>query len=174
MKLITNLKKNLPVLLIASTLVLILVVFIGAKNNSRVNKPLDLESKPINLKEFKSSNLNFSIQIPSEFSAQERSNSVEISSSNGKLYIDRNGTNFENLKDYLDDLDRRNKTIIVKDESLVINSYDSRIRLLEFSTGETQKEFVIFVDGIVYYLFTNDETLYNFLDQIAQSFRYTP
>jgi len=168
-------KRNYFIILLASVLVVILAVLIGVRESSKVTIRPTPTPQGGNLKEYKSDILDFTVRVPNNFSVQEKSSSVEIISSGGSLYVDRNGTNFENLKDYINDLDRRNnKSKISVERSLIIDGYEGQVRLINGDSGDFQKEYMIFVDGIVYVIFTNKEPLFNDLDQIAQSFRYTP
>src|SRR3989338_6411931 len=58
---------------------------------------------------------------------------------------------------------------------LIINGLNSLSRIIKFSEeGIIQKSYYIYVNNSVYILSTKSESLYLALDQIAQSFRYTP
>ena len=126
------------------------------------------------LKTFQSKLMKFSIATPAEFDSVENLGRVTISASQGKLYVDRNATNFYNLDDYLIDLNNRNKPEVLNENEELIDNYQAVSRLIRFGTGEVQKEIIIFADGWIYNIFTNVESLYSNLDQIAQSFRYAP
>jgi len=81
------------------------------------------------------------------------------------------------LGEYLDYADSKNeiKSTSGKKE-LVINGYQAASRN-EVRGGINKKAYYIYVsdvDKIVYVFSTKSESLYSDLDQIAQSFRYTP
>lgn len=164
---------------IIAALVLISGYFMLSKNGIPNITPKTLQvsspSPTPQFKTFKSSSvMKFTIDVPSNFSVEENLGRVKITAPDGQIFIDRNGTNFNNLKDYLKDLDMKNKTQILENKTTNINGYDATIRSLKFSSGENQKTFVIFANNWIYNIFTNSENLYSTLDQIAQSFRYTP
>lgn len=121
-------------------------------------------------KTFKSSSvLKFSIELPEGFKAEEKLGSVNIGSPEGQIYIDRNGTNFSNLADYLKDLEEKNRFILLDKKSLQING-------LSAIAGQVGKEksYFIYTENVVYNLTAKTEALFDDLDQIAQSFKYTP
>lgn len=168
-KLTTNLKKNFPIFLIASILIFILVVFIGAKNNSRVNKQSGLELQSISLKEFKSSEMDFSIDLPENFNVEEGSISIKLYSSNGEIWTYRNSTNFDNLTDYIENSRNNLGSRLTGRKSLTINGLQSVSGFID-----EEKLYFVYTDNRVYILSTKNADLYSDLDQIAQSFRYTP
>ena len=121
-------------------------------------------------KTFRSTSImKFSIDLPNGYKAQEKLGSVTISTPNGVLYIDRNGTNFIQLEDYIKDLGVKNKFVLTNKKSLRING-------LETITGIVGKEklYFIYSNYAIYTLSAKDEVMYNALDQIAKSFRYSP
>ena len=122
------------------------------------------------LKTFKSSStMDFTIQVPNNYQVNEKFGSVTISSNGGYIYIDMNGTNFNNINDYLNALHNDNKVILEKQKNMIIND----LQVVSGFIGK-DKNYYIYTDGIVYLLFTNSESLYANLDLIAQTFRYTP
>lgn len=125
-------------------------------------------------KTFQSKNLKFSINMPISYKTEEKLGKVIIATSKGEIYVDRNGTNFTNLKEYLSDLDAHNKNQILQDSPEMIDNYEASNRLLKYSSGEIQKLYTIYIDNWIYNIYTNSEALYNDLDQIARSFKYTP
>ena len=60
-------------------------------------------------KPFESKLMKFKITLPQELTIEEKFGRVTISSGSGKIYIDRNGTNFDSLKSYITDLSVKNK-----------------------------------------------------------------
>lgn len=167
------------ILILVSAVVLFVLsgIMTTEKNSTVQNTPEEITQNKngSNLKTFKSSSvMKFSINIPKNLEAEENLGRVTIISQYGKIYIERNGTNFANLKDYLNDLDVQNKPKILEENQRLINNNQGSIRLIKYGTGEIQKVIVIFSEGWIYNFYTNSETLYDDLDQIAQSFRYTP
>lgn len=121
-------------------------------------------------KKFQSSNvLKFSIILPNTYEIEEKFGSVNISTSKGKILISQNGTNFENLKDYIKNSRNNLETRIQNKNTLEINGMESI-----FGNIDREKVYLIYKDYTVYSLSTSSESLYDDLDQIAQSFRYAP
>lgn len=169
-------KLLLPVLIIT---VLIFGYFVLTKNNPNINKislfPLPRTSDE--MKTFQSRNLKFDLRIPSNFNAGDEPSRITINSSQGQIYVNRSGTQFKNLDSYLRNFDQTTSLKTDKDEELQINDLQARVRVLKNSdaspTGE-EKIYFIHVDNFVYKISTSEVALFDILDQIAQSFRYTP
>lgn len=163
----------LPIIIVC---ILIGGYFLANALKQKISRTQTTTSSPSSqeLKTFQSKIMKFSINTPIKFDSVENLGRATISSPEGKLYIDRNATNFDNLDDYLKDLNNRNKAEILTEEKKTVSDYQASSRSVRFSTGEVQKEIVIFADGWIYNFFTNEESLYDDLDQIAQSFRYIP
>lgn len=121
-------------------------------------------------KTFHSSNvMKFSISVPASYNVIEKLGAVTISTPNGKIYIDRNGTNFDNLEDYLEDLNQKNKTILSQKLNLKIDDL-----IVISGIIDKRKIYFIYKNYFVYTLSTDSEALFDDLDQIAQSFNYIP
>lgn len=120
-------------------------------------------------KTFQSTILKFSIEIPDRFTVSENSGRVVLSSTEGKIYIDRNGTNFSNIDDYVKDLSSKNKITLMSQERSITNGLESISGIVD-----ADKEYFIYTENWVYLLSTSSKSLYLDLDQIAQSFRYIP
>lgn len=127
-------------------------------------------------KEFKSSDLlDFTVDIPNGNLVTEKQSVVVISSSFGDITVYRNSTEFDNLGDYLKFVEEMNKLGVTARKSLVINGFDAQSSLIGLNNSEDrEKNYSIYVDSQIYVLSTSSEALYDDLDQIAQSFRYTP
>lgn len=169
--------------LILTIIILVIVViggFIGTKQfvgpgTTQITSETPPTSQPTELKTFKSQNLDFEIQIPQKFTPKDDVLSTELESPLGKITIIRNGTNFDNLQDYIRDFDSRRKLTSFDVKETIINGLDSLSRTVNFTQENVQqKSYYIYVENLVYILSTNSKSLYNDLDQIAQSFRYTP
>ncbi len=159
----TNQKQKILIIL-----VVILLVGVIASNKS-IPKNTQLQTNIIQTKTFQSKIMKFTIGLPSNYQGQEKLGSVTVSTPKGILYIDRNGTNFDNIEDYVQDLGKKNKFILSNKKNLQINS-------LEAIVGNTNREklYFIYSNYAVYTLSAKEEPLFPDLDQIAQSFRYTP
>ncbi|OGE45739.1 hypothetical protein A3B39_01970 [Candidatus Daviesbacteria bacterium RIFCSPLOWO2_01_FULL_37_10] len=125
-------------------------------------------------KPYQSMPMKFNVELPVKFQAVEKPGRITFSNTEGNIIIDRNGTNFISLKDYLVDLDSRNKVQISEETQLTINQYSATNRLIKYQSGEIQKIYIIFVSGFIYNFQTDSQSLYDDLDQIAKSFRYIP
>lgn len=127
-------------------------------------------------KNYYSKNLKFSIEIPSNFEIQEKFTSVVFKTKRDEITVSRNGTNFDNLEAHLDDLHKKNNSTLEKKQSLILNGLSSINGVLKFPGGPTegQKVYYFYADNAIYILSTSSKSFYDELDQIAQSFRYTP
>ncbi len=166
-------RKNTFSILVIVLFFLIIGVIVLNSQKSRIN-----EQRPQittnQIKTFQSKNLKFSISLKPDYKINEKAGRIELLNSGGVINIDRNGTNFDNLKEYLNDLDKRNRVEIVKEEYKTINNYSTVFRKLKFPSGEIQQGYTLFIDNWVYNIYSNVESLFTNLDQIVQSFRYTP
>lgn len=121
------------------------------------------------MKIYQSKTLKFRLNLPNEYQVEDKLGSVTISSDRGEIFIDRNGTNFENLEDYVIDLEDKNKYPLTSKKNLIINNLEAITGL-----GKNERIFFIYKEHFVYTISTTSKSLFNDLDQIAQSFRYTP
>lgn len=121
-------------------------------------------------KRFESKDLKFSISLPTDFLIEEKFNSIFLKSNDGEITVGRIGTNFDNLNDYLDNLSSLNNFTIENKENLTINNYSA---VKAYIKGATYY-FIYPSKWVVYSIFTKSQPLFGDLDQIAQSFRYTP
>ena len=171
-------KKNILFIALASTLVVSIFVYWKYLFKARETsiKTQNVETPEFGLNSFRSDNLDFTVYIiPQRFEIKEGLSYVEFRSGEGVVDSGRNdATGFEDLNGYLTDLDEINKTKDISEiRELEINGYPTRVRdevrgLVKF------RMYYIYVDDWVYVFSTKSESLYSDLDQIAQSFRYTP
>lgn len=128
------------------------------------------------IKTFQSKNLKFTINIPAYLQIEEKFTTVILKSNNTQIVLSRIATNFENLEDYLNDLSIKNKLVIEDREVKTINNLNSVTANIKASVNrdKNEKVYFIYVDNWIYSLTTDSESLYDDLDQIAQSFKYTP
>ena len=108
----------------------------------------------------------FTIEIPSGFQAEEKASLVSINSKNGSIKIGFVGTNYKTLTDHLSD--PRNNIIkkLQNQEKLTINGLESINGFLS-----NEKNYFIYSNYAVYFIYTDSSQLYPDLDQIAQSFQ---
>lgn len=162
-------------LLLPIIIVLVLAGGYFVANQSIIQKKILPTQSPspsppsLELKTFQSKTMKFSIDLPDEFLAEEKLGSVTISTPEGEIYIDKNGTNFDSLEPYLKDLSLKNRFSLVDRKNLAINELSS----ISGTTGE-EKTYFIYKNNMVYTLNVKIKGLHDDLDQIAQSFRYTP
>ena len=116
-----------------------------------------------------SSTMKFSITLPVTYSVEEKFGKVTVVTPAGEIYINQIGTNYDNLEDFLQNVKERNKFSIKEERKLVIN--DLPATLWE-KTDE--RLYMLYRENTVYTISTKSKSLYDDLDQIAQSFRYTP
>lgn len=164
------------VLLLAASLTIFITgtFLIGRISNSN---PTPIQPSNSNNREyFHSNTLKFSVEVLPEYQVEEKNTYIDLKSGNLKINISRNGTNFEKISDYLESFDKKRMIVISSEEKVKILSYDSVKRIEVFKAGPIteQKVYFIYVDNWVYAISTSSEELYSDLDQIAQSFRYTP
>lgn len=120
-------------------------------------------------------NMKFSIEIPSDFVTEEASISVSLTSKEGVIEIIKNGTNYNSLQDYIEDFDTKRSLSVVESRKMQIDSHEALSRTIRFANNNiNQKSYYIYVNYNVYIFSTSSEALYDDLDQIVQSFRYTP
>ena len=130
-----------------------------------------------NLKTFQSKFLKFSILIPKSYETNETLSYVDLIQGQLKINISKNSTNFLKVTDYVNDFDKKRVRLNVKNEKIGnINELESISRLEEFTSGPItqQKIYYFYTDNKVYTISTSSPSLYPDLDQIAQSFHYTP
>lgn len=126
--------------------------------------------------EFTSVYLKFNLKIPNNFTGVDEPSRIALATQEGSVYIIRNGTQYKDLDTYLSNFDKNTKLNVIKDEKLLINGYQARLRVFDDTDVAQSKEkiYFIFIDNFVYKLSTTYESLFDDLDQVAQSFRYIP
>ena len=162
-------KGNIAVILICVVALLLALVVLFKKNTTpSIEQPPVEVTKQLS-KTFESKVMKFKITVSPEITVQENLGQVVISSSSGKLYVDRNGTNFSNLKDYINDLSIKNKANLQDLRYYTINNTEAASGLIG-----SEKNILLYSDGSVYLFTTNFPNLYPLLDQIVQTFKYLP
>lgn len=172
--------KSFLLLILVSVIIAIVAsgIIIAGKSSNTQNIPKETSQNKngSNLKTFKSSEtLKFSIKFPNNFTAEEKFSTVTLTSNNEIILISRNGTNLISLAKYLDYFDSKRKLTVNESEEIRIENYQAVARLVTFKEEKIkQKSIFIYIDNNVYIISTENEALFSDLDQIAQSFRYTP
>lgn len=120
--------------------------------------------------------LQLSLTIPTNSQIIEKTTFIDIILDKGKINVSRIATNFPDLSGYIKDFDSKRILEVSEEKQLSISGYPSISRIETFAKGPVSKQYVyfIYVNGWIYSLSTTSESLYNDLDQIAKSFRYTP
>lgn len=143
-------------------LISILVLSVVLKNNN------------IDDGSFDSKYLQFSVNLPNGFQATDETSRIVINSDDGQVTVTRNGTQYNDLESYMLDYDSKRKLISTDENSIIIDGYRALSRLVEFpDQNAKQKSYYVYIDNWVYIFSTSSEELYDDLDEIAHSFRYT-
>jgi len=177
MKINKTLRKNLIILIVAALAVGVILFLKGDKTSlpsqSRPNATIDTRERT---KIFQSKLLKLNIAVPTAFNVKDEGIRLLISNPDGMIILSRNGTQFNLLDDYIKDFDIKHKTQVLNEKMLTINSHPSFSRIIKYpgSTPVGDKIYFIYVGDAVYHISTSSPTLFDDLDQIAQSFRYTP
>lgn len=158
--------------------IIVVVIFVGATimalGSGNLYKNISNNQQTSN-RIYKSKTLKFSLLIPNKSDVVEGQTYVDITINGFLLDIVRNGTNFKSLKEYVKDFDTKKRISVSEEKSSTINGYQSISRIEEnIATSKKQKIYYVHVDNWVYSLSTSSEELFDDLDQIAQSFKYTP
>ncbi len=130
---------------------------------------------PRDYKIYDSKSMNISFEVPPESRLEDKFASVTVKENNGEILISRSGTNFNDLDSYLSDLHEKNRAMVIKSENLEIDGYESVKQALSNKSGEEnfRMTYFVFIKPRVYNFSTTSEDLYDELDQIAKSFKYT-
>ncbi len=121
-------------------------------------------------KTFRSSDvMDFTIEIPEGFEVEESMGSVVIKNLSGQIEISFIGSFYTNLDDHLSDSRNNLLKKLTDTEKMTINQLEVRKGFL----GK-EKNYFIYAQTRVYFLFTNAPVLYPVLDSIVNSFQYTP
>ena len=149
------------------SILFIAVYFSKASNNSYNQTANTYNSNETKI--YESKNLKISMEVPPSSEIVENLGSLIIKSEGGKISIGQNGTNFNNLNDYI--VNSRNNL-----QSRLLNRKELIINGLEAVSGDIDNEklYLIYTDYNVYHISTTSPELFGDLDEIAQSFKYTP
>lgn len=168
-------KKNnsFQFLLIVLTGLLIIFLIVVYFNNSYNQSQITNNSSAT--KTYESENLKFGIKVPRSFSVKSSNTGVDLVRLEGSIEIVRNGTNFDNLSDYISTFDARRNIVASEVKKISIDGRDVISRIVDLPEENIKKRsYYIYVDYSVYILSTSSSALFGELDKIAQSFKYTP
>lgn len=161
--------------------VIIIIVFVGAifvviKSEDLNHNQYISNNQPASSQIYKSKSLKLTINVPVGFQVEEKFTAVNLKIDKREIKIDRIGTNFNNIESYLNNLEEKNKIEIADRKKNKINLLDSIESMIRHpvSKSRDEKAYFIYADNWVYSLSTSSEELFDDLDQIAQSFKYTP
>lgn len=165
---------NILIILIVITAVILGFAFYNQSKTA--NPPSSSQPTTAQTKTFQSKTLKFSITLDSNFAIKDTGITVVLTKDEDDIKISRNGTPFNSLTEYLKDFDSTRSLKVEQENRLNINNLDATSRIEYFATGarDSHKIYFILIPDAVYSISTNSESLYNDLDQIAKSFRYTP
>lgn len=164
---------NYPlIIIVVFSLIAIVYIIMRANREQNVSylTPSYTPTRTIQTKIYSSKEMKFSIDVPTDLKIDEKFFRVTLSSANGNIYIERNGTNFSNIDDYLNDLDKKNNSVTLSKEKININNFPA---IRGIVNGD--RYYFIYADKwTIFTLFVASKSLFSDLDKIAQSFRYTP
>lgn len=115
----------------------------------------------------------FTINVPNYFKITDEDMEITLEKGDSTISVTKNGTNFDNLSDYIKYFDSKRTVISSNTVFLTINGNKAISRIVEFPVqNTTQKSYYIYVDNSVFILSTSSPSLYRDLDSIARSFHY--
>lgn len=113
----------------------------------------------------------FTIEVPEGFEVEEKSPAVVLKKNSKEISIIKSSTNFSSLKNYIIDLDVKNKKEIKDGDYIQINGLDALRRTIKLTSGDEQRNYYIIDNDSVYTFSTSIPMFFLDLDQIAQSFK---
>jgi predicted Zn-dependent protease len=124
----------------------------------------------------KSNNLKIEILVPKEYTIEEKFNNIDLTLGEELINVSKISTNFNSLEDYINNLRDKNNTNFTDTQKLTINGFEAlKTNFTDPNNiSNTQYVYYIYTNSRVYSLSTSAEQLHKDLDQIAQSFKYTP
>lgn len=158
----------LLIVLVGLLAILLIAVYFDKVSNNSYNQS-QVISNSNEAKMYKSKDLKISITVPFNFEIVENLGSLMLRTKDENISIGQNGTNFNNLTDYI--LYSRNNL-----QSRMLDRRELTINGLEAASGnvDNEKLYLIYTDYNVYHISTTSQELFDDLDKIAQSFKYTP
>ena len=156
-----------------------LVVLLQIRQKTILKSPyqsITTTSIPNETRTYKSKFLKITFNYPTKFQLEDKFDTIYLKEGNYLIIIDRVGTNYKTIDEYLNYLGNINKVNISDRQQLKVNKLDGvKATINHPNTNNPDTEvYYFYVDNWVYDISTTYSSLYPDLDQIAQSFRYTP
>lgn len=170
----TSFLKNQPILLIVAGIIALTAAFFFWNRQNLTPQLTQTPASPDDTTTYQSSDvLGFEIEVPITYTIRDRGFDVTLSKDGDEINIHRSGTDFDNLDDYLSNLDSYKKNKPKSENKVEIDGLNSARRMIEIQDSSDLLSYKIYINGLVYDISTTSPNLYSDLDQIAQSFRYT-
>ena len=168
-----NLSKHKLILLIF--FIVIVLLYFKYYDSSTINDALNQTNQSIKVQNFHSLYWPFSFELPSDYKFKEELTYIDLYKGGKKINISRNGTNFDNVIDFVKDFDSK-RTIVVESEKQQTTNNHRWIVRMEYLPNLQIKEkvYLIYLDHNIYTFSSSSTELYNDLDQIVRSFKYLP
>lgn len=160
-------------LLLGVALLFVLIIFSYYNPNSPLNTASNTsEQITVRGDVYKSDFLNISLAIPQKFKIEENSTLIIARNNEGEIRISRRSTNYNNLNNYYESLMEKNNLSELSRETLKVSSLEA-IKSEVSGPGYSDKAYYFYpTKWTVYSISTTSPSLYDELDQVAQSFRY--
>lgn len=158
---------------VAITVLILYVLQLNPNGEKRIYNSQQMYSSST----FTSKNLKFSVTVSNDYLINEKYTSIMLKNNLGEIKINRIGTNFSNLNDYLQDLEVKNKLQIINKETFKVGGLDIIKGIINHTITKVADEKAYFIysnNWSVYSFSTSSPALFDDLDQIVRSFRYTP
>lgn len=125
---------------------------------------------------YHSKSLKITIDMPDDISGTEDLGTIILKKNNaeGTIKISTNGTNNDSIEGYLYDIGDKNHLQITDKKNITIHNLNGIVAMLHGYKDTDKSYFFYPAPWTIYYLSTSSPVLFNDLDQIAQSFRFTP
>lgn len=167
MKKKTN-KKNLKIIiavvvLLFTSLSVLYVSQVFLKQNNKQKSVLLQTSK-----EYTSKFLKVTFTYPSNYTLEDRSSRITLSDPKGQIIIESNGTNYQTIDEYLDDLSQKNKFVISDKEKIDLNGKSA----VRGNIGEEIYYFIYSDNWTVITVSTKSRDNFDDLERIVQSFHF--
>lgn len=176
-------RRSIVVILLIVVSLLFLGLYFFGKKSERTNSKLNSNASPskINIdkdggqrRTYVSSNLDFKVQIPANFTTKEGLTYVDFSLDKSMIGTARTANSYDNLDKFLVFMDEKNdQTNVPLIKKIDTSSYPIVVRE-EIRSGTVYRMYYVFTGQWVYTFSTSSENLYDDLDQIVQTFQYTP
>lgn len=121
-------------------------------------------------KTYHSPTLKISFSYPSDFTLKEQFGTITLTNPQGQITIDRIGTDYETIDDYLQFISKRNHLIITDKQHVTINNHPAVVAIIHGDTTTTKTYFVYPSPWTIISISTQSPTLYLALEKTSRSF----